>query len=78
MPRLRRYSPGLGLLSCLEWGASVSHYFSPPPPPWLVQIQRCVAAELGAPIQTLFKSLDPFPLASATIAQVSTGPQAKV
>ncbi|EFJ47150.1 hypothetical protein VOLCADRAFT_34029, partial [Volvox carteri f. nagariensis] len=43
-----------------------------PPAPFRV-VRRTIQAELDAPLEALFRELDPFPLASATIAQVHRG-----
>ncbi len=40
-----------------------------PPDPW-EKIQPCIEAELGAPIEQLFRVFDPTPIASASLAQV--------
>ncbi|GLI67120.1 hypothetical protein VaNZ11_011328 [Volvox africanus] len=43
-----------------------------PPAPYRV-VRRTITADLGVPPEVLFGELDPFPLASATIAQVHRG-----
>ncbi|KAG2499766.1 hypothetical protein HYH03_002063 [Edaphochlamys debaryana] len=52
---------------------SLSRLLDRLPPAPFASVRRTIRAELGAPPEALFRELDPFPLASATIAQVHKG-----